>query len=238
MQELKAPVQLAELRTLERLTWLAPGRLESLGRHLRAVHVSKDEVLYRPGQPARHIYCVLQGSVGLSLAASRGRLLQLAVLARGEFFGETALVRGWRRVSQAAALQDSRVARIEAQALVTDVCGLPWEMFTGLTETVLKPLLLVSLRRSLFLVEHLPDRVALALWEYAGHPEAQRLRGLLPSTLTHEQIAAVVGAARPRVSLALKRLEREGIFVREGKQIRVYERALRRYLERKYEFLL
>jgi CRP/FNR family transcriptional regulator, cyclic AMP receptor protein len=238
MQELKAPVQLAELRTLERLMWLAPGRLESLGRHMRAVHVSKDEVLYRPGQPARYIYCVLQGSVGLSLSASRGRLLQLAVLARGEFFGETALVRGWRRVSQAAALQDSRVARIEAQALVTHVCGLPWEMFTGLTETVLKPLLVVSLRRSLFLVEHLPDRVALALWEYAGHPEAQRLRGLLPSTLTHEQIAAVVGAARPRVSLALKRLEREGLFGREGKQIRVHERALRRYLERKYEFLL
>ena len=238
MQELKAPVQLAELRTLERLMWLAPGRLESLGRHMRAVHVGKDEVLYRPGQPARYIYCVLQGSVGLSLSASRGQVLQLAVLARGEFFGETALVRGWRRVSQAAALQDSRVARIEAQVFVTDVCGLPWEMFTGLTETVLKPLLLVSLRRSLFLVEQLPDRVALALWEYAGHPEAQRLRGLLPSTLTHEQIAAVVGAARPRVSLALKRLEREGIFVREGKQIRVHERALRRYLERKYEFLL
>jgi CRP-like cAMP-binding protein len=61
---------------------------------------------------------------------------------------------------------------------------------------------------------------------------------LLPSTLTHEQIAAVLGASRPRVSLALKRLEREGVFVREGKQIRVHERSLRRYLEGKYEYLL
>ena len=165
MQELKAPIQLAELRTLERLAWLPPARLEILGRHMRAVHVSKDEVL-------------------------------------------------------------------------TEVCGLPWEIFTGLTETVLKPLFLVSLRRSLFLVEELHDRVALALWEYAGHPEAQRSRGLLPSTLTHEQVAAVVGASRPRVSLALKRLERDGVFVREGKRIRVHERPLRRYLERKYEFLL
>lgn len=238
MQELKAPIPLAELRTLERLVWLPPARLEILGRHMRAVHVSKDEVLYRPGQPAKHLYCVLRGSVGLSLFASEGRPLQLALLTRGEFFGETALVRGWRRVSQAVALQDSRVGRIEAQALVTEVCGLPWEIFTGLTETVLKPLFLVSLRRSLFLVEELHDRVALALWEYAGHPEAQRSRGLLPSTLTHEQVAAVVGASRPRVSLALKRLERDGVFVREGKRIRVHERPLRRYLERKYEFLL
>ena len=238
MHEMKSPIQLAELRSLERLRWLAPRRLESLGRRMRPVHVSKDEVLYRPGQPATHIYCVLQGSVGLSLAASQGRSLQLAVLAHGEFFGETALVRGWRRVSQAVALQDSRVGRIETQALVTEVCGLPWETVTGLTETVLKPLFLASLRRSLFLVEDLPDRVALALWEYAEHPEAQRLRGLLPSTLTHEQIAAVVGASRPRVSIALKHLERAGIFVREGKQIRVHGRSLRRHLERKYGFLL
>jgi CRP-like cAMP-binding protein len=238
MQELKTPIQLAELRTLDRLAWLPPARLAILGRHMRAVHVSKDEVLYRPGQAAKHLYCVLRGSVGLSLFASEGRPLQLALLTRGEFFGETALVRGWRRVSQAVALQDSRVGRIEAQALVSEVCGLPWEIFTGLTETVLKPLFLVSLRRSLFLVEELHDRVALALWEYAGHPEAQRLRGLLPSTLTHEQVAAVVGASRPRVSLALKRLEREGLFAREGKRIRVHERSLRRYLERKYEFLL
>jgi len=238
MQELRTPVQSAELRTLERLRWLAPNRLENLSRHMRAVHVSKGETLYRPGQPATHVYCVLQGSVGLSLSASRGRMVQLAVLAGGEFFGETALVSGWRRVSEAVALQDSRVGRIEAQVLVTAVCGLPWDMLTGLTETVLKPLFLVSLRRSLFLVEGLRDRVALTLWEYAGHPAAQRSRGLLPPTLTHEQIAAVVGGSRPRVSLVLKRLEREGIFAREGKRIRVEIGTLRRYLERRYAFLL
>ncbi len=238
MQDLKAPVQVAELRALERLSWLTPARLDRLSRHMRAIHVSKDEVLYRPGQPAAHVYCVLQGSVGLSLSASHGRVLQLAVVAGGEFFGETALVSGWRRVSQAVALQDSRVGRIEARALVTEVCGLPWATLTGLTETVLRPLFLVSLRRSLFLVEGLRDRLALALWEYAGHPEAQRSRGLLPSTLTHEQIAAMVGASRPRVSVMLKRLEREGVFVREGKHIRVDGKSLRRYLERRYAFLL
>ena len=177
MHELKTPIQLAELRALQRLRWLPSVRLEILRRHMRVMNVSKDEVLYHPGQPAKHLYCVLQGTIGLSLFANAGRVLQLALLTRGQFFGETALVRGWRRVSQAVALQDSRVGRIEAEALVTEVCGLPWEIFAGLTETVLKPLFLLSLRRSLFLLEELPDRVALALWEYAGHPEAQQLRG-------------------------------------------------------------
>ena len=162
----------------------------------------------------------------------------MALLTRGEFFGETALVVGWRRVSQAMACQDSRVGKIDAQTLVSEVCGLPWAIFTGLTETVLKPLFLVSLRRSLFLVEDLVDRVAMALWEYASHPEAKRAAGLLPSVITHEHLAAMIGASRPRVSLMLKRLENDGLCIREGKQLRVQMKLLRSYLERKYDGLV
>ncbi|HEY7653470.1 MAG TPA: helix-turn-helix domain-containing protein [Methylomirabilota bacterium] len=77
------------------------------------------------------------------------------------------------------------------------------------------------------LVEQLPDWLALA--------EARRARGPLPSTVTHEELAAMVGASRPRVSLALKRLETAGLFVREGKQIRVQDKPLRADLERRYE---
>jgi len=234
----KSGVRVAELGGWSTLGWLPAARLDLLSRHMTELPLRKGDVLYRPGQPARYLYCVLGGAVGLSLPGSDGRFLQLALVARGEFFGETALVRGWRRVSQAMALEDSRVGRIEARTLVTEVCGLPWEMFAGLTEAVLKPLFMVSLRRSLFLVEALVDRVALALWEYATHPEARRAKGLLPSTLTHEQLAAVVGASRPRVSLVLKRLERAGFLAREGKRIRVQEEPLRLYLKRKYESLL
>jgi len=227
-----------ELGGLQTLDWLPPDRMDLLSRRMAELSVGRGEVLYRTGQPAEHLYCVLEGAVGLSLLGSEGRVVQLALLARGEFFGVTALVRGWRHVSNAMALRDSRVGRIEARTFVTEVCGLPWEVFTGLTETTLKPLLVVSLRRALFLVEALPDRVALALWEYASHPEARRANGLLPPALTHEELAAVVGASRPRVSLVLKRLESRGFFVREGNQIRVQEKPLRAYLERKYGFLL
>ncbi len=238
MPEKETAIRIDELRRLAKLGWLPPAKLDLLTRRMKALRVKKGEVLYRPGQPARHIYCVLHGAVGLSLLGSEGRLVQLALLTPGEFFGETALVVGWRRVSQATACQDSRVGQIEARTLVAEVCGLPWEIFTGLTETVLKPLFLVSLRRSLFLVEELFDRVALALWEYASHPEAKRAAGLLPSIITHEHLAALIGASRPRVSLALKRLEHERLCVREGKRMRVQEKLLRNYLERKYEFLV
>jgi len=234
----KSFVQASELRGIKTLDWIPSDRIDLLSGHLTELRIGKGEVLYHPGRIAKHLYCVLEGTIGLSLSGSKGRFLRLALLTRGEFFGVSALVPGWRRMSEAMALRDSRVGRIEVRTFVTKVCGLSWEVFTALTEATLKPLLLVSLRRSLYLTEDLTDRIALALWEYAGHPEARRVKGVLPSALTHEELAAVVGASRPRVSLALKRLESKGLFVREGTQIRVQEKILRAYLEREYEFLL
>lgn len=231
-------ISASELRDLNVFDWIPGRRQELLARSMTELEVRRGEVIYRPGDPAEDLFCVLDGEIGLSLYGRRGRFVRVSLLARGEFFGVSALVPGWRRMSQATAARDSRVAQIQARTFVTKVCGLSWEVFSHLTGMTLKPLLLVSLRRALFLIERLPDRVALALWEYAGHPEARRRKGLLPATLTQEELSAVVGASRPRVSLALRELERRGFFVRKDRQIQVQERALRSYLEREYEFLL
>jgi CRP-like cAMP-binding protein len=160
------------------------------------------------------------------------------VLAQGEFFGVAALIPGWRRVSHASAVRNSRIGEISARFLVEKIFGLSWKNFSTLTELTLKPLFILSLRRALFLIEDLPNRVATVLWEYAAHPEATKQRGLLPLSLTHEEISALVGASRPRVSLALKQLEERGFFIRKGKQIMVEQAALEGYLRREYEFIL
>lgn len=230
-------VQVPELRGMKTLDWIPSDRIDLLGHHLKELKVRKGEVLYHPGRIAKHLYCVLEGTVGLYLAGSEGRFMCLSLLARGEFFGVSALVPGWYRISRAVALRDSRVGRIEVRTFVTEVCGLPWGGFAAIMESMLKPLLQVSLRRALILVENVGDRVALMLWEYARHPVAEQTMGILPPALTHEGLAALVGASRPRVSLALKELANRGLFTREGNQIRVHEKRLRAYLEGKYGYL-
>ncbi len=234
----KDTVRPAELRDLPGFKGFPRRPLDLLSRSIKAFHVKKGEVIFRPGQPAEDLFLMMEGEVGLSLSGSRGRFVRLVVLTEGEFFGVSALIPGWRRVSHATALRDSRIGEIPARSFVNKVCGIPWEGFSALTEMTLKPFLLASLRRALFLVEDLSNRVALALWEYASHPEAQRRMGILPSSLTHEEVSAVVGASRPRVSLVLKQLEEKGFFVRKGKSLQVQEEALSAYLRREYEFLL
>lgn len=234
----KTTVQIFEIRNFQGFNWIPRDRMNLLTRRMVELRMERNEVIYRPGDHAKDLYCVMEGAIGLSLAGSPGRWLRLALLAPGEFFGVSAIVPGWRRVTRAMALRNSRIGMIDAKVFVSEVCGFRWEIFTAFTDAVIKPLLTVSLRRALLLVEDLTDRVALALWEYANHPDAIKSKGLLPSVLTHEEMAAVVGASRPRVSLALKRLESRGFCVRAGNQIRVQMKPLHDYLERKYDFLI
>jgi CRP/FNR family cyclic AMP-dependent transcriptional regulator len=227
----KQKVQSSDLRALQVLQDFSAARLKQLSRNMTVLNVRKGEAIYRPGQEAENLYLVLDGEIGLSLLGSKGSSLRLAVLAQGEFFGVAALIPGWRRVSYASAVRDSRIGEISARFLVEKICGLSWKNFTLLTELTLKPLFLVSLRRASFLIEDLPNRVATVLWEYASHPEAKKKGGLLPLSLTHEEISTLVGASRPRVSSALKQLEQRGFFVRQGKQIMVQQAALGPLLE-------
>ncbi|HXV80823.1 MAG TPA: Crp/Fnr family transcriptional regulator, partial [Candidatus Binatia bacterium] len=228
----------ADLRALQILQDFSAAQLNQLSRNLTVLNVRKGEVIYRPGQVAENLYLLLDGAIGLSILGSKGSSLRLAVLAQGEFFGVAALIPGWRRVSLASAVRDSRIGEIPARFFVEKICGLSWKGFSNLTELTLKPLFVVSLRRALFLIEDLPNRVATVLWEYTGHPEARQKGGLLPLSLTHEEISALVGASRPRVSLALKQLEERGFFTRKGKQMLVQQAALGAYLRREYEILL
>jgi CRP-like cAMP-binding protein len=235
---IKKKLELSDLRPLEVLRDFSASQLNRLSRTMTVLNVRKGEVVYRPGQVAENLYLVLDGEIGLSLPGSKGNSLRLAVLAQGEFFGVAALIPGWRRVSHASAVRNSRVGEISARFLVEKIFGLSWKNFSTLTELTLKPLFILSLRRALFLIEDLPNRVATVLWEYAAHPEAKRKGGLLPLSLTHEEISALVGASRPRVSLALKQLEERGFFIRKRKQIMVEQAALEGYLRREYEFIL
>ena len=230
--------QLSDLRALQVLQDFSAAQLNQLSRNMTVLNVRKGEVIYRPGQAAENLYLVLDGEIGLSLLGSKGSSLRLAVLAQGEFFGVAALIPGWRRVSHSSAVRDSRIGEIPARFLVEKICGLSWKNFSLLTELTLKPIFLVSLRRASFLIEDLPNRVATVLWEYASHPEARRKGGLLPLSLTHEEISGLVGASRPRVSSALKQLEQRGFFIRKGKQIMIQQAALGAYLRREYEILL
>ena len=60
-------IQTSELRELGALEGVPAERLDHLGRNMEEVRVGKGQSIYRPGQPAKYLYCVLEGVIGISL---------------------------------------------------------------------------------------------------------------------------------------------------------------------------
>ena len=76
------------------------------------------------------------------------------------------------------------------------------------------------LRSSGFLNLGLHERIAITLLELAADFGIMESRGaLLKASFSHQDIADLVGASRPRVTEHLAQLEREHLVIRQGRQL-------------------
>jgi CRP-like cAMP-binding protein len=91
--------------------------------------------------------------------------------------------------------------------------------FKKFHENDLKQWYRLLLRTSSFLNLGLRERVAIALLELCSELGVEESRGtLLTVSLSHKDIADLVGASRPRVTEHLAELERERFVIRQGRQ--------------------
>jgi CRP-like cAMP-binding protein len=67
----KCVIETSELRELRTLDGLSEDCLDRLASHMKELRVGKGQSIYLPGQPAKYLYCVLEGVIGVSLLAVR-----------------------------------------------------------------------------------------------------------------------------------------------------------------------
>lgn len=72
------------------------------------IHVSKGTVLFRQGDPGNDMFVIAEGRVLVTLGAGADST-EIAVLGRGEFFGELSLLMGAARTATAEAIEDCRL---------------------------------------------------------------------------------------------------------------------------------
>ena len=77
------------------------------------------EVIIRRGERGRNIYFIGSGSVTITTPGPEGEEIELAILERGELFGEMSLLRQQPRTATVRARDESRVLRISADKLQT-----------------------------------------------------------------------------------------------------------------------
>lgn len=88
---------------------------------LEALECEPHRVLFRAGDAGDAMYLIERGKVRISVQARDGHELTLAELGRGEFFGEMALLDGQPRSANATTMEESRLAVLSRDHLLSFV---------------------------------------------------------------------------------------------------------------------
>jgi len=176
----------------------------------RIVAVRHRGTLYRQGEPARAIFCVLEGQVTIARSSADGATLTTAVMGAGDFFGAA--------LSGAAATEDTARAKgavsawrapiDEFRRLLLQHPNASWEFASLLARRQHR----MERRLEGFAFKRVEARLAETFRELSGgfamrceHGFGQHLR------LSQQELADLVGASRPVVSTILNRLRDQGV---------------------------
>jgi CRP-like cAMP-binding protein len=204
---------------------LSPDESRRLEARALARTVAKRQIIYFPDEPGKTVLLLARGRVKIKAVTPDGRETIFAFIEAGEVFGELALLDAEPRREFAEAVEDSLVLAIPRE----DVLWL-MERRADIALTVTKLLgfrrrrIENRLRNTLF--RSTRERVASLLLELLEtHGQRAGVGWEIRLKLSHQELANLIGATRESVTLAMGRLQREGLVSVQRRVIRVPDRA-------------
>jgi CRP-like cAMP-binding protein len=182
-------------------------------------HYKKDQYIYFPEEAATHIYMIVSGHVRIGHYQEDGKEVISAILTTGEIFGELAMAGEEKRKDFAQAME----ATIICPLSITELAELMKEN-RELSFKILKliGLRLMKLERKLELlvfkdartrvIEFLKDAAA---WK----GKKVGFETMIPTRLTHKDIAALTGTSRQTVTTILNELKDKNLINFDRKKI-------------------
>jgi CRP-like cAMP-binding protein len=199
---------------------LCPHKVKMMGVRHQFLQFKRDQFIYFPEEPALHIYMISEGRVRIGHYLDDGKEVIKSILTKGEIFGELAL-----------AGEDKRSDFAQAMDNKTSVCPLSTEELKNLMyenkELSFKILKLVGLRlmkleRKLELLVFKDARTRII--EFLKDAAAWKgkkvgFETMIPTKLTHKDIAALTGTSRQTVTTILNNLKEQNLINFDRKQI-------------------
>lgn len=175
------------------------------------LELDRGETIYHPGTPSSIIYLVESGRVKLAYLDESGKKLTLRIVDEGEIFGEMCLVGEAFRRHLATSIEDTVVRSIEKKQFLKTIEA---------DATVLPMLVNHFAARMTEFEETLEDlafrdiqaRLSRQLLKLSDDYGVATKEGILIGiSVTHKELADMIGSARENTTLALNRFAREGI---------------------------
>jgi CRP/FNR family transcriptional regulator, cyclic AMP receptor protein len=177
----------------------------------------RGDVLFREGDEPDQLYVVDSGRIAIANRSPDGRESVMALMERGDLFGEMGLLDGLGRSAEARALEPSVVLAIPYEPVRTvyeEQPQLLWAVVALLAGRLRS--MDVALADSVFL--DVTGRTAKRLLEMADGEDDF----VLP--VTQEELAGMVGASRERVNKAIASFVRLGWIEQADRRYRILQR--------------
>ncbi len=199
---------------------LCPHKVKTMAERHSFNYFKKDEFIYFPEEPAQYIYMVVNGRVRIGHYLDDGREIVTAILTNGEIFGELALAGEDRRRDFAQAMEGN-----------TTICPLSIEDLKELMkenkDLSFKLLKLVGLRLmklerklELLVFKDARTRIVEFLKDAASWKGKKvGFETMIPTRLTHKDIAALTGTSRQTVTTILNDMKEKNLINFDRKKI-------------------
>ena len=175
------------------------------------LELDRGETIYYPGTPSSIIYLVESGRVKLAYLDESGKKLTLRIVDEGEIFGEMCLVGETYRRHLATSIENTVVRSIEKKQFLKvmedDSTGLPMLVnhFAARMQEFEETLEDLAFR-------DIQARLSRQLLKLSDDYGVETKEGILIGiSVTHKELADMIGSARENTTLALNRFAREGI---------------------------
>ena len=182
-------------------------------------NLQRGDVLFSEGDTPESMYIVLSGRIAIAIGNQPidGRESVLALMERGDLFGELALLDNGKRSAMARAIESSSVLQIP-YSVVRQQLQLNPTMLWGVTKLLASRLRIMDevLSDSVFL--DVTGRTAKRLLELSSGKD----EFVLP--ITQEELAGMVGASRERVNKAIASFIRLGWLEQHDRRYRILMR--------------
>jgi CRP-like cAMP-binding protein len=177
-------------------------------------NLQRGDVLFNEGDKPESMYFVLSGRIAIAIGNRPldSRESMLALMERGDLFGELGLLDGGARSAMARAIEPSSVLEIAYKSVREQLESNP-SMLWGVTKLLAKRL------RTMDEVLDVTGRTAKRLLELSNGKD----EFVLP--ITQEELAGMVGASRERVNKAIASFIRLGWIEQHDRRYRILMRT-------------
>jgi CRP/FNR family cyclic AMP-dependent transcriptional regulator len=199
--------------------------LATMGVGRKILSCTKKQTIFRQGDSSDTVFYVQAGKVKLTVLSKAGKEATLAILSRGEFFGESGLAGQPLRMGSATALTDCHLLLIDKKAML-----LALQREQTFSDIFVAHLLARNIRYQEDLIDQLFNssekrlaRILLLLAHFGkeGSPDTSEL-----PKVSQETLAEMIGTTRSRVSFFMNRFRKSGFVDYDGNGMHVHSSLL------------